>query len=206
MIENVLTVVTNFIINVISSLGYGGVALLMAIESAAIPLPSEIIMPFSGYLVSLGRFDLWLTALAGAVGSVLGSWVLYGLGRYGGRPLVEKYGRYVLVTHHDLDLAERFFARFGTWATFIGRVVPVVRTFISFPAGVAAEKFWPFTAAAFVGSYIWSLFLSWIGLELGENWNSLRDYFHELQWVIIALILLGAAWWVRRHLKNRIKN
>ncbi len=116
-----------------------------------------------------------------------------------------RYGKYVLITEHDLDLVDEFFARFGIWATFIGRVLPVVRTYISIPAGIAKVKFWRFTVATLVGSYIWSLFLGWIGLALGENWESLRHYFRGADIIILILIILGAAWWIRRHVKNRIK-
>lgn len=205
MIEDTLAVLTNFIISVISSLGYSGVALLMAIESAAIPLPSEVIMPFAGFLVSEGRFALQGIALAGAIGSVLGSWVTYWLGKYGGRPLVRKYGHWVLITEHDLNLVDKFFARFGIWATFIGRMLPVIRTYISIPAGISRVKFWPFTIACFAGSYIWSLFLGWIGLKLGEHWESLRHYFRQADVIIVILIVIGVVWWVRRHINNRIK-
>lgn len=205
MIESIITTVSNFIIEVISDAGYAGIAFLMAIESAAIPLPSEVVMPFSGFLVSQGRFTLHGIAVAGAIGSVLGSWVTYWLGKYGGRPLIARYGKYVLITEHDLDLTDRFFARFGTWATFLGRVLPVVRTYISIPAGIARAKFLPFTIATFIGSYIWSYFLGWIGFKLGENWESLRGYFRQADVVIVVLIVIGAAWWIMRHLKNRVK-
>ncbi|MDP3740944.1 MAG: DedA family protein [bacterium] len=205
MIESILSAVTNFVINIISSLGYSGVGLLMAIESAAIPLPSEVIMPFSGFLVSEGRFTLQGIAIAGALGSVFGSWITYFIGQYGGRPLVRKYGRYVLITEHDLELVDKFFARFGNWATLIGRMLPVIRTYISIPAGIARVKFWPFTLTCFIGSYIWSFFLGWIGFKLGENWESLRSYFHKVDWLIAVLILAGLVWWIRRHIKNRIK-
>lgn len=206
MIEQVLVIVTNFVINTISSLGYSGVVLLMAVESAAIPLPSEVIMPFSGFIVSQGRFSLNGIAFAGAVGSVLGSWITYWIGKYGGRPLVRRYGKYVLITEHDLNSADNFFARFGIWATFLGRVLPVIRTYISIPAGISRIRFGPFTLATFIGSYIWSFFLGWIGFKLGENWESLRHYFRQADVVIVVLIVVGAVWWVRRHLKNRIKN
>lgn len=162
-------------------------------------------MPFSGFLVSEGRFTLSGIALAGAVGSVFGSWVTYWLGKFGGRPLVRKYGHYVFITEHDLNLADNFFARFGSWATFLGRMLPVVRTYISIPAGISRIKFWPFTLACFVGSYLWSWILGWIGFSLGENWESLRGYFHKVDWVIGILILSGIVWWIRRHVKNRIK-
>jgi len=206
MIEQILSAVTNFIMSVIDSSGYIGVALLMAIESAAIPLPSEVIMPFAGFLASEGRFTLFGISLAGAAGSVLGSWATYFLGKYGGRPLIVKYGRWVLITEHDLNLADNFFAKYGTWAAFIGRVLPVIRTYISIPAGIARVKFWSFTIATFVGSFIWSYLLGWIGFKLGENWESLSGYFHQVDWIIAILIVIGAAWWVRRHWKNRVKN
>ncbi|TSA46195.1 DedA family protein [bacterium] len=206
MIGNILSAVTTFIIHTISSLGYTGVAFLMAVESAAIPLPSEVIMPFSGFLVFQGRFGLLGIAIAGAMGSVVGSWVTYWIGKYGGRPLVQKYGKYVLISHRDIEIADNFFAKFGTWATFFGRVLPVVRTYISIPAGISKVKFGRFTIATFVGSFVWSLFLGWIGLKLGENWESLRQYFRGADVVIVVLIVIGIVWWVRRHLKNRIKN
>ena len=139
--ETIISSVVNFIINTISNGGYIGVAALMAIESAAIPLPSEIIMPFSGYLAFLGKFTLWGVAFAGAVGSVLGSWVIYFIALRGGRPLVEKYGRFVLISPSDLERADSFFARFGALATFIGRMLPIVRTYISIPAGLARTPF-----------------------------------------------------------------
>lgn len=203
--SGLLAAITSLIINTISVLGYSGVAVLMMIESAAIPLPSEVIMPFAGFLVSQGRFGLLGIALAGALGSVLGSCLTYFLGRYGGRSLIEKYGRYVLISHSDLDIADRFFGKFGIFAAFLGRILPVVRTYISIPAGISRVKFWPFTFATFVGSYIWSFFLGWIGFKLGENWESLHLIFQKLDWLIVILIVIVLAWWVRRHLKNRLK-
>src|SRR4051812_3661900 len=137
MIARILEILSAFIVATIATLGYSGVVLLMAIESACIPLPSEIIMPFSGYLVSKGEMNLWLVSLAGAVGCVLGSMVAYWVGMYGGRPLIEKYGKYILVSPHDLDLADRWFKRYGEIIVFASRLLPAVRTFIAFPAGVA---------------------------------------------------------------------
>lgn len=202
MLEAIFATITHFVVNTISALGYGGVAVLMAVESAAIPLPSEIIMPFAGFLVSEGRFTLFGVSLAGALGSVLGSWATYWLGRYGGRPFVERFGKYILISHHDLDLADRFFAKYGAWATFIGRVLPGVRTYISIPAGIARARFWPFTAAAFFGSFIWSLLLAYIGLKLGQNWEALKPIFHKFDVVIVLAVLIGAVWWIRRHLRK----
>src|SRR6185369_14935361 len=137
MIAKIITILSGFIVATISKMGYLGVVLLMAIESACIPLPSEIIMPFSGYLVSRGEMNLWGVGFAGAVGCVLGSLVAYWVGMYGGRPFIEKYGRYVLVSRHDLDIADRWFARRGEMIIFTSRMLPAIRTFIAFPAGVA---------------------------------------------------------------------
>jgi membrane protein DedA with SNARE-associated domain len=204
MIEQIIFYVTTFITNTIDSMGYIGVVILMGIESAAIPLPSEIIMPFSGFLAATGRFTLFGLALAGAIGSVLGSWITYALGYYGGRPLVIRYGRYVLITQHDLEMSERFFARFGSWSTFIGRMLPIVRTFISVPAGIAKEPIVSFTVAAFVGSFIWSYFLAWLGFRFKENWHSLETYFRQFDVLIVAIIIVFIIWWIRRHLKNRV--
>jgi len=203
MIARILEILAAFIIGVISSAGYAGVVFLMAIESACIPLPSEIIMPFSGYLVFRGEFELMWVALAGAFGCVAGSVPAYYLGLYGGRPIVERYGKYVLVSHHDLDVADRWFARYGDWVIFFGRLLPVVRTFISFPAGVARMDIFRFVIYTFVGSFPWCWGLAYIGMKLGENWDTLGVYFHEFDIVIGILIAIGIAYYLWRHLRNR---
>jgi membrane protein DedA with SNARE-associated domain len=205
MLTDLLLQITNFITSTINTLGYTGVALLMAIESAAIPLPSEVIMPFAGFLVSHGRFTLLGLALAGAIGSVIGSWVTYALGYYGGRPLIVKYGRWVLISEHDLELTEKFFQRFGKFSTFIGRVLPVARTFISIPAGIGRVPILSFTFYTFIGSFIWSYFLAWLGVLLGENWQILEAYFRKFDLLIVGLIILFVIYWVRRHLKHHVK-
>jgi len=202
MIEHIISLLTGFIVNVISTFSYPGVAFLMAIESACIPLPSEIIAPFAGYLVFTGRFNLFWVAIAGGVGSMVGSWVTYEIGRYGGRPLVEKYGKYILVSKKDLDMADKFFYKYGELSTFIGRLLPVVRTFISLPAGVAKVRRVPFLIYSFIGSVIWTYLLAYIGMKLGENWNSLRDRLHGFDTAIIVLIILCGVWWIWRHVKE----
>lgn len=201
MLEKFIALLATWIISVISTLGYGGIVLLMAIESACIPLPSEIIMPFSGFLVLKGEMTLWGVALAGAVGCVLGSIPAYYLGMYGGRPLVEKYGRWVLISHHDLALADRWFDRHGEITIFIGRLLPAVRTFIAFPAGVARMHMGKFIAYTFVGSLIWCWILAYAGMKTGEHWGSLKVYFHEFHYVIGAAAVIFVVWYVRRHLK-----
>lgn len=188
---------------VISTLGYGGVILLMAIESANIPLPSEIIMPFSGFLVAKGELNLWLVGLAGTIGCVLGSIVSYWLGAWGGRPLIEKYGKYILISHHDLDIADGWFKKRGEITVFIGRLLPIVRTFISFPAGISRMNFGRFIIYSFLGSLPWALSLAYIGQKLGESWEQIRSYFRGFDWVILALIVLLIVWWIWRHLRVR---
>lgn len=186
-------------------LGYAGVVLLMAIESACIPLPSEIIMPFSGYLVYTGRFNLWAVGVAGAFGCVVGSLVAYWVGARGGRPLIEKYGRYVLISRHDLDLADRWFKSYGEIIVFASRLLPVIRTFIAFPAGVSRMNLKRFVIYTFLGSLPWCLGLAYVGQLLGEQWDksdTLKTWFHRFDFVIGIIILAAAVWWVWRHIKH----
>jgi membrane protein DedA with SNARE-associated domain len=203
MLEKLITLLSGFVIATISGLGYGGVVLLMAIESACIPLPSEVIMPFSGYLVFTGEFSLWGVALAGAVGCVLGSLVAYFIGAYGGRTLVYKYGYYVLISHQDLALADRWFTRHGGITIFIGRLLPIIRTFIALPAGISRMPLARFVIYTFAGSLIWCYGLAWIGLKLGENWRILGAYFHKFDTAIAVALLIAAAWYIRRHWQHR---
>jgi len=193
MLDRLLVSLTAFIIATIAGLGYAGVLLLMAIESACIPLPSEIVMPFAGYLVSTGRFSLELIALAGAVGCLAGSYVAYFIGASGGRYLLERYGRWVLIAPHELEIADRFFDRWGAPAIFFGRLLPVVRTFIALPAGVARMRLLPFTIYTLIGSYIWCLILATAGMKLGQHWHAVGPYFHRFESIIIALFAIGAA-------------
>ncbi len=199
MIARILEALAAWTTGVISTLGYGGVGLLMAIESACIPLPSEIIMPFAGYLVFKGQFTLQGAALAGALGCVAGSIPAYYLGQYGGRPLIERYGRWVLISHRELDLADRLFRRHGHWVVFGARLLPVVRTFIAFPAGVARMPMGKFIAYTFVGSYPWCLALAWAGMKLGKAWDSdprFKAIFHRFEYVIVGAFVLAVAWFV----------
>jgi len=208
MVGKILELVTAFVIATISTLGYGGIVLLMAIESACIPLPSEIIMPFSGYLVYTGRFNIWLVAVAGAFGCVVGSLAAYWVGMYGGRPLIEKYGKFVLVSRHDLDLADRWFDRFGEVIVFVSRLLPAIRTFIAFPAGIARMNLKKFVIYTFAGSLPWCLGLAYVGQKLGEQWDKdprLKTLFHRFDFVIGIVIVLAAAWWIWRHLKHSRK-
>jgi membrane protein DedA with SNARE-associated domain len=205
LISSILESIGRFIILVISHTGYAGIVMLMGIESACIPLPSEVIMPFSGYLVSLGRFRLVWVGLAGAIGCNVGSFVAYTIGVLGGRPLVEKYGAYLLVTRRDLELADRWFARYGDWAVFFARLLPVVRTFIALPAGIARMNFLRFNLYTFLGSLPWCLALAYAGVKLGSRWMVLRDYFHRFDTVIALVIAVGAVWFIRHRWKNRLQ-
>src|SRR6476620_5691152 len=208
MLEKIIATLAGFIIAVISKGGYLGVLLLMAIESACIPLPSEIIMPFAGYLVYTGRFSLLWAATAGALGCNLGSVIAYEIGCYGGRPLVRRYGSYVFLGRHELEMAERFFARFGAIAVLIGRLLPVIRTFIALPAGIVRMPRLKFHIYTFVGSWPWCFALAWIGMKLGESWDKdprLKQWFHWLDAVIILLLLAGITWFVWSHWKNRVR-
>src|SRR6266849_2274793 len=181
MLDKLMTSVSAMIIAAISALGYGGIVLLMAIESACVPLPSEVTMPFAGYLVASGRFNLQMVAIAGAVGCLLGSYVAYYVGASGGRWFLE---------------------RWGGPAVFFSRLLPVVRTFIAFPAGVSRMRLLPFTIYTLVGSYIWCLALAYAGMKLGEHWKSLSPYFHRFDGVIAVLIVAGAAAFLYNRLRG----
>lgn len=203
--DDVLALLTTWIVAAISAGGYAGIVLLMAIESACIPLPSEVVMPFAGYLVFVGTFNLWLVALAGAVGCNLGSTVAYFVGSRGGQPFIERWGRYVLLDLRDVGRAERFFDRFGTIAVLLGRLLPVVRTFIALPAGIARMRQMPFQIYTFVGSYLWCLALAYVGKQLGRRWNTdprLADVLHRLDAVIVVLGVVAIGWFVWHRLRR----
>jgi len=208
MIAHIIEIVAAWVTSVISAAGYVGVMLLMAIESACIPLPSEIIMPFAGYLVYTGRFSLLAVATWGAIGCNLGSVLAYEIGYYGGRPLALRYGHYFFVTQHELNAAGRFFSRWGSLAVLIARLLPVIRTFIALPAGIARMPRLKFHLYTFIGSWLWCFALAWIGMQLGEQWNKdprLKQWFHRMDGVILAVLVAGVAYFVWSHLKDRVK-
>lgn len=207
MFEKIITILATFIIGGISLMGNFGVGLMMAIESACIPLPSEIIMPFSGYLVAKGELTLLSVTLAGSIGSVVGSVLAYWVGARGGRNFVLKYGKYFLITRHDMDLADKFFNKYGSSAIFFSRMMPVIRTFISLPAGIAKMDFKKFVIYTFLGSIPWCFGLAYIGKKMGDNWDTLGTYFHKFDFAIGMIILAGIIWFVWRHIKlnNRLE-
>lgn len=196
--------VTHWVTTNISYLGYWGIVIMMGIESACIPLPSEIIMPYGGFLVATqpDRFSLLWMGVAGAAGCVWGSLVAYWAGMYGGRPFIEKYGRYILIRRRDLDKADAFFAKYGDWAIFISRLLPVVRTFISFPAGIARMHFARFIVYTFLGSLPWCLALAYVGKLLGDRWDTLKSYFHGADVVIGIAIAVLLALYVWHHIRG----
>lgn len=198
-IEALIAELGRFVVTMISKFGYTGILITMAIESACIPLPSEIIMPFSGYLVSTGQFSMLGVTMAGAIGNVLGSLVSYYVGVWGGRPFVERYGPYFLVSRRDLEMADRWFLKYGEAAVLISRMLPVVRTFISLPAGIVRMNVPKFILFSFIGAVPWCYLLAYIGLKLGERWDGLREYFHHLDVVIGMVLVLGVGYFLWSH-------
>jgi membrane protein DedA with SNARE-associated domain len=208
MSEQILTNIANFIIAVISSGGYAGIALLMAIESACIPLPSEIIMPFAGYLVHTGQLNLFWVATAGAIGCNLGSIPAYWLGAWGGRPAVERFGKYILLSRHDLDRTEHYFQRYGGITVLIARLLPVVRTFIALPAGIARMPQLRFHFYTFVGSWPWCFVLAYVGMKLGDRWDSdprFKAIFHRFHLGVELVLVAAIVWFLWTHWKNRMR-
>jgi membrane protein DedA with SNARE-associated domain len=205
MTEKIFAAIFTFINSLIAFAGYGGIVILMGIESACIPLPSELIMPFAGYLVYLGKMNILLVATAGAIGCNVGSLVAYEIGYYGGRPLVERYGRWILMGRRELDWADRFFTRWGYLAVFIGRLLPVIRTFIALPAGIARMPRGRFHVYTFLGSWPWCFGLAWLGMKLGENWRVIGKYLHKFDAVILVVIAAGIVWFVWSHWQNWLR-
>jgi membrane protein DedA with SNARE-associated domain len=196
-----------FLTNLMQSIGWLGVVIIMALESANIPIPSEVTMPLSGWMLVQAKGGTALQALLlgglwGAVGCTIGSVISYALGAWGGRPLVERYGKYILVSHEDLEKADRWFARWGDWASFISRLLPIVRTFISFPAGVVRMNFPRFTIYSFIGSFIWCGLLALGGYYFGEHWEELRAIMRPFDIPIAIAILAAGVYYVYHHIRK----
>lgn len=187
----------------IAALGYWGVGVGMAIESANIPLPSEIIMPFGGYLVSTGQLNFFWTGMAGAIGGTVGSVLSYLLGLWGGRPFLIKYGRYIGINQKRLAMADNWFLRYGEATVFFTRLMPIIRTFISLPAGISGMNFPRFVIYTFLGSLPWCFFLTYLGVKLGEHWEDLKVWFHRLDLLVAALIIGGVLYLWYRSKKRR---
>lgn len=210
MLAHLTDTITTFITNLYITWGLAGIVLAMAIESCCIPLPSEIVMPLAGVMVASGKLlagvnpwlSLVLVALAGSVGCLIGSIAAYGIGYAGGRPLLLKYGRYVLISQHDADRADYFFQKYGSATVFFSRLLPVVRTYISLPAGIAEMPFAKFCVYTFLGSFPWCLLLAYIGTVIGNNLTTLSPIFHDLDVVIIVAVVALVALYIWRHIRN----
>ena len=211
MIEALDRIVLPFIDSLYGRFGYAGVVIAMTIESAAIPLPSELILPFAGWSVSRGiiepltgaQWTYWGAVIAGVIGNTAGSLVSYAVGALGGRPLLDRYGRYVLISAHDLELADRWFARRGDLTVLFSRMLPIVRTFISVPAGVARMPLGRFLLFSVVGAVPWVMLLVWAGMVLGDNRQDLKHELRGLDYIVAGLIVLGVALFIWRHVRSR---
>ncbi|MFH0703125.1 MAG: DedA family protein [bacterium] len=201
-LDVILVPVIKCIEHTISNLGAFGIVMLMAIESANIPLPSEAILPFAGYLVSIGEINFHVACFAGAFGCVVGSVPSYYLGYFGGRPFIEKYGKWFLISKKDLELADKWTMKYGDIAFFICRMLPVVRTFISLPAGILKADFPKFIFYTFMGSLVWSYFLVFVGLKLGEHREYLTEIWHKFDYAIVGILLVLFGLYVYRHVKH----
>ena len=196
------------LVGLIASGGYASVVILMAIQSACIPIPSEVIMPLAGYALAHSQLDLIILATVASLASNLGSIPAYWVGARGGRPMVERYGSYLLLSRHDLDRVDHFFDRFGSIAVLIGRMLPIIRTFIAFPAGVAKMNQLRFHIYTFIGSWPWCYALAWVGMKLGATWNSdprFKEVFHRFHLTVEVVLVAAFLWFVISHWKNRIR-
>jgi len=199
--------VSNFAISCLHGAGYLGAAFLMALESMIAPVPSEAVMPFVGFLVADGKWNLWAAIVATSTGSVVGSAISYAMGYYGGKPFVLKVGRYLLLNVHDLERTEDFFSRRkGTLTLFISRFIPVVRHLVSVPAGTGKMKLFPFLMATLVGATLWNSFLLVCGMYLRERWDLVLLYSHQVDIVVGAAIIAGLVFFVKIRYKNALKS
>lgn len=196
--------ITTVAIRILETATYAGAFLLMALESMIAPVPSEAVMPFVGFLVADGKWSLWLALLATTLGSLVGSLLSYWMGYYGGKPLVLKVGKYLLLNRHDLEMTERYFSkRQGILTVFIARFIPVVRHFISIPAGMGKMRLLPFMAVSAIGATLWNGFLLVLGMRLREHWTVVQQYSHQVDIVIVVLAVIGLGWFVRSRLAAR---
>lgn len=202
-LESLLAQLGQFVVHMISNMGYFGVFLAMAIESACIPLPSEIILPFTGYMVYLGHFQLWPATIAATLGNLFGGLLAYYVGVWGGRPFVKRYGHYFFIKERELAWTDRLFNRHGELTVLVGRILPVVRTFISLPAGIARMNPVKMAVYTVIGALPWCMFLIIVGEKLGENWDTLKPLFHRLDLVVGFLIMVGLGYWFIHRRRNK---
>jgi membrane protein DedA with SNARE-associated domain len=207
MLEFIDKIVIPFLASLYGALGYGGVMVAMAIESAMVPLPSELILPFAGFLVSdaaqvepltRGPWDFWIVVVVATIGNTIGSLIAYAIGAWGGRPFLERWGKYLLIRPHEIELADHFFQKYGSATAFFSRLLPIVRTFISFPAGVARMNLAKFIVYSTAGAFIWSTLLVWAGVQLGSRWTDIRHMLQPFDLAIAVLVVAAVVlfvWW-----------
>ena len=206
VVLEIVSALINFITSTISGFGYGGVFLLMVAESALIPIPSEVIMPFSGYLVSTGEFNVVYVILAGSVGNLAGSLIAYYAGSQLGREFILRYGKYVLLKKSHLELTETYFSKYGDRSIFIGRLLPAVRTYISLPAGLARMNTRKFIVYTLIGSIIWNSGLTYIGIQLGQNWKTILEYSDYIDIAVVISVIVVIVLFVRSARKSTRKS
>jgi membrane protein DedA with SNARE-associated domain len=195
---SILGTVIIWITEFIEMIGYPGIFVLMMLESAGIPIPSEAVVTFAGFLASQGKMDFWLVVIYSSISNLVGSIIFYYIGYYLGRPFIENYGRYIWLDRRHLELAEEWFSKYGNIAVFIGRVMPAVRTYISFPAGLAKMPLLPFTILTIIGAFIWNFMLAYIGVILGENWYIIVDYLDIIGIIAIIIVILLVYKYIRK--------
>ncbi|MCL5795280.1 MAG: DedA family protein [Patescibacteria group bacterium] len=205
MISQLLAPLGQFAIDIISFLSYGGVTILMVAESMILPVPSELVMPFAGFLAAQGRFNFILIIVASSVGSIIGSLISYYLGKYGGNTFVLKYGKFFLLDESDLRKTEAWFSRQGSKTIFIGRFIPVVRHLISIPAGMGQMNLKKFCIYTLIGATIWNSFLAYLGYLLGEKWEMVKKYSEFISITVLILIIIASIWFIYRHIKHKTK-
>ncbi|MFX4260914.1 DedA family protein [Pelotomaculum propionicicum] len=203
MFHSLVEQLTHIALTLTETFGYWGIYIGMIIESSCIPLPSEAIMLFSGFMVAVGLFNFWIVVAAGVLGNLTGSVLTYWFGASGGRALLLKYGRYILINADHVEKAERWFYRYGDWTVFFTRNLPVIRTFISLPAGIARMNFAKFFIYTLVGCIPWNIALTYLGFKLGKNWHLIEPYFRPVSYTILAAIIAGAAWFFYKNYRNR---
>lgn len=198
-----IEIISTWALRIIDETGYTGIFILSALESAAVPIPSEIVVPFSGFLAQQGRFVLWVVVILVSLANLVGSIGIYWIARIFGRPVLERFGKYIFISKHDLDEVDALFKKNGSKFVFIGRILPVIRTFISVPAGVAKMNFWKFSFYTYFGSLPWNFGLALVGFKAGENWDFLSPYFRKFDFVIIGAIIILVIWYIYRHMKRK---
>jgi membrane protein DedA with SNARE-associated domain len=197
---------SGFFVSIISSSGYGGIFLLMTLESMVLPVPSELVMPFVGFLVADGKISLWIAILVTTIASITGSLISYFVAYIGGKPLIQRFGKYVFLDTGELDWTERWFHKQGSWTIFVSRFIPVIRHLISIPAGLGKMNIWKFITATVVGATLWNTFLLYIGIQLRERWELVHKYSRQLDVLMVLVIVVGIGYYVYRHVRKHRKS